>query len=87
MKLTMLVLLNLSKTLYLDSKVKMTIIQEEEVEEVAEVEAVKLKVVKEEVVEANRTWKLMNLNSQLYEEARVKSTCDQRNKERRDLQI
>jgi len=55
--------------------------------EVAEEEAV-LKVVLEEGAEAaSRICKLMNLNSPLYEEARVKSTFDKRVKERRDLQL
>jgi hypothetical protein len=86
-KLTMSVLLSPKRIPYSVSKVRKSIpvaevegaIEEEEAEVVKKVEH-------QEEEEANRIWKSMTLNSQLYEEVRVKSTCDQRKKDRRDLQ-
>jgi hypothetical protein len=82
-KLTILVLLNQRRIICLDSKAMRSSKAEAEVVE----EEVHKVVPEEEAEVASRICKLMNLNSPLYEEARVKSTFDKRSKERRDLQI
>jgi hypothetical protein len=79
---TIQVLLNQRRTTCLVSKVMTSTLSEVEAAEEEEAPRVE----PEGVAEASRICKSMNLNSPLYEEAKVKSTFDKRVKARRDLQ-